>query len=201
MSYLNAAEIAILRSPAPRISYCFRLDTPEPLRLWSGSMHRTFGPNLLDPEGGRYLAFKWASLPAFRQLINNAGERLEFVLSPVSKQIADIAARQDAPAVMNRDCSAGFVLFDPDWQPAGPIHWPGRFVCDYLGTSFVGASDTNSQSTYAVKLSVGNGFTDRKRRGYQYWTHPDITHRSPTDMFGEFVAKLVAGVSKAWPPA
>ncbi len=198
---LSAEEIDALDQNAQRIGLFFRLDTSPVVRLWAGVGPCKPGVNTLDPsDGGTYNGCgELTDIPAFQNLINGAAERVEFTLSPVSQAIANIAVIEDVPAVKNKPCAVGFGIMDEDWQLIGPVHWPFQGIADYLGIAIQGASDIDGQTTRLVKLSVGNGLTGRKRRGFSYWTDQDHQRRVPGDRFCERTALISQTTGKTWP--
>ncbi|MGB6079084.1 MAG: hypothetical protein WBF99_06445 [Xanthobacteraceae bacterium] len=199
---LTPEELALLDRDAARIGMIFHLDTvPKPVRLWGGIGPCRPGINVMDAlSGATYSGFgELSNVPDFQQLINGAGQRIEFMLSGVSQDVANIAAVEDASKVKNRDCALGFFIMDADWQQAGSAHWPFRGIADFLGVVITGASEPGGDSTRAIKLSVGSGQTGRKRRGFAYWTDQDHQRRSPGDRFCEFVVKISMVARKVWP--
>jgi hypothetical protein len=199
---LSSAELTALDQAAVRIGLFFRLDTvPTPVRLWGGIGPCKPGVNALDPvDGASYAGFgELGNVPAFQQLINGAAERVEFTLSGVSAEVANIATVEDADAVKNRTCALGSAIMDADWQMVGTVHWPFQGVADFLGVSIEGASEVGGEAVRVIKLSVGNGLTGRKRRGFAYWTDQDNQRRSPGDLFCQHVAKISMVARKVWP--
>jgi hypothetical protein len=199
---LSTAELTALEQAAVRIGLFFRLDTsPEPVQLWGGIGPCKPGVTALDPvDGASYAGFgELGNVPGFQQLINGAAERVEFTLSGVSAAVANVATVDDADAVKNRACALGFAVFGADWQMLGTVHWPFQGVADFLGVNIQGASEPGGESLRTIKLSVGNGLTGRKRRGYAYWTDQDNQYRSPGDLFCQFVAKISIVARKVWP--
>ncbi|MHC2677512.1 hypothetical protein ACVI1J_009675 [Bradyrhizobium diazoefficiens] len=198
----NAAELAALDSGIVKIGIFFRLDVePDPVRLWLGYGAIEPGINVYDTAAGAtYLGLgELQNVPAIKQLINGAAERVEFTLSGVSGEVLAIASGNDADAIKGAPATLGFGLFGDTWSSLlGALHWCGFYVADYLERAQAVAviGDT---ITRTVTLSCGSRFTGRRRPDFSYFTDQDQQARHPGDKSCSLTPNYAHGFTKKWP--
>ncbi|MGB3044535.1 MAG: hypothetical protein WBB98_15250 [Xanthobacteraceae bacterium] len=197
---LNTAELVQLESGLANIGIFFRLETDPVVRIWLGVGNIEPGINVLDPDGAVYKgAGVLAPVPAFKQLINGAAQRVEFSASGVSGEILAIASGGDAEQVKGKRCSVGFAIFDGAWQMLGPVKWVQNYIADFLGISQDITDDSSNPIVRTVTLSVGSLTTARRRPSYSYFTDQDQQARFAGDKFCERTPKYATGFNKTWP--
>jgi hypothetical protein len=197
---LNGAELAALEAGAYSIGVFFRLETDPVVRIWLGAGPIEPGVNVLDATGATYKGVgELAPIPAMKQLINGAAQRVEFSVSGVSGEILAIASGGDAEQVKGKRCSVGFAVMDGQWQLLGSVKWVQTYTADFLGISQDITEDPNSPIVRTVTLSVGSLTTARRRPSYSYFTNQDQQARSPGDRFCERTPLYATGFQKAWP--
>jgi hypothetical protein len=197
----NDAELAALDSGVVPIGVFFRLDVaPEPVRLWLGFGDIRPGVNIYDPDGmALYRGLgELQNIPAIRQLLNGAAERVEFSLSGVGGELHAIASGGDSEAVKGRPVTLGFGLMDERWALLGVLHWCAYYVADYLGGSQT-VDDATSEVVNVITLSCGTRFTGRRRPGYAYFSDQDQQARFPGDLFCSLAPNYAHGFNKTWP--
>jgi hypothetical protein len=197
---LNDAEAPALESGVHNIGVFFRLETDPILRLWLGVGRIEPGVNVLDPAGASYAGFgEIASVPAFKQLINGAAERVDFTVSGVSGDILKIASGGDAEQVKGKRCSVGFAVMNGQWQLLGPVKWCQNYIADFLSVQQAITDNPDTPVVRTVTLSVGSLTTGRRRPSYSYFTDQDQQARHPGDRFCERTPLYATGFSKTWP--
>lgn len=198
---LSDAELAALESGVVRIGVFFRLDvTPTPLRVWLGFGAIEPGVNVLDLTGSQYIGFgEIGDVPAFKQLINGAAERVDFVMSGVSQTILQIAAANDADAIKGKPFHVGFAIMGADWQLIGQIRWCANYVADYLTINQQVSDSPDAAIIRTITMSCGSTFTGRRRAENSYFSNRDQQARSTGDRFCERTAIYSNNFNKAWP--
>lgn len=198
----SAAELAVLESGVLKIGIFFRLDVePEPVRLWLGHGEIEPGLNVYDTEAGAtYLGMgELQNVPAIKQLINGAAERIEFTLSGVSGEVLTAANGDDAEAIRGAPATVGFGLFGDTWSNLlGGMHWCGFYIADYLERAQAPA-DIGDQITRTITLSCGSRFTGRRRPAFSYFTDQDQQARFPGDLSCSLTPNYAHGFTKKWP--
>ncbi|BAL76010.1 hypothetical protein [Bradyrhizobium cosmicum] len=195
------AELAALESGVHNIGIFFRLDIePEPVRLWLGFGDIKPGADVFDPAGGLYRGLgELKDVPAFKQLLNGAAERVEFTLSGVSGQMLDLASGDDAEAVKGRPVTLGFALMNERWALIGGLHWCAFYVADYLGGQQPATDDLTAVPVSTISLSCGTRFTGRRRPSYGYLSDKDQQARHPGDLSCSLILNYAHGFTKIFP--
>jgi hypothetical protein len=192
-------ELAALAADTVSIGVFLRLDTVPVIRLWLGFGDIAPGINVLDPSGATYHGFgELRDVPAFKQLLNGAAERVEFTLSGVSGDLLALASGDDADAVKGKAAVLGFALMNPRWALIGPVHWSAFYVADYLSISQQPA-DALSPLIRTITLSCGSRFTGRRRPAFSYFSDQDQQARFPGDKFCSLTKNYAHGFNKTWP--
>lgn len=199
---LSDAEIAALDQDSQNIGVFMRLDTDAPLRIWLGFGAIEPGINVLDAVGAQYLGFgELRDIPAVKQLLNGAAERVDITLSGVSGSVLQLAAINDVEAVKGRPLHIGVAIMGPDWQLLGAVHWCANYVADYLALEQPPATgmDAGAEVVRTLRLSCGSTFTGRRRPQFSYFTNRDQQARSSGDRFCERTPIYANQSNKAWP--
>ncbi|TKD50226.1 hypothetical protein [Sphingomonas baiyangensis] len=180
-----------------RRSIVFRLASDPVCYLWSGHFDLPVSADALDPEGAIYKgAGELLSVPALKQLINGAADRLDFVVSGVSAETIRLAG-EDRDSVKGALVTIGYVEFDADWQIVGPASWDWRGIADTLATS---NEPTDNGRERQIILSVRSTDTRRSNPAPAYYTDADQRKRSPTDAIFSEVAGISVGVTRRFGP-
>lgn len=196
---LNDDELAALESGAQRTGVFFRLDTDTPVRIWLGIGKIKPGVNAYDLAGAVYEGFgEIQNVPAFKQLINGAAERVEFSVSGVSGNILQIASGGDSEQVKGKRVAVGFALMGPTWKLLGAIKWCANYTADYLAIEQT-PDDPMQPVIRTVKLSCGTLLTARRRPGLSYFSDPDQQARFSGDLFCQRTSVYANGFTKTWP--
>jgi hypothetical protein len=196
----NDVELAALESGMQRIGIFFRLDTsPVVVRLWLGFGDIQPGVNVYDLTGAEYRGLgEITNVPAFKQLLNGAAERVEFTLSGVSGKVLQIASDDDAEEVKGRRTAVGFALMDRTWAMIGVVHWCAYYVADFLSVQ-QSAADPMAPIVRTIALSCSTRFTGRRRPSLSYFSDQDQQRRYPGDLFCNLAGRYAHGFNKAWP--
>lgn len=195
---LTAAEKAELATGRQNIGIFFWLEPDT--RIWLGFGDIRPGVNVIDTTGQTYHGFgEIPAVPAVKQMINGAAERVDFTLSGVSGEILAIAAAHDAESVKGKRVSVGFAVFNSAWQLVGPVRWVRFYTADYLKLDQSPTDDPAAQIVRTLTLSCGSLMTARRRPALSYFTNQDQQRRFPGDRFCERTPKYAAGFSKTWP--
>ncbi|WP_416192951.1 hypothetical protein [Nitrobacter sp. TKz-YC01] len=198
---LSQDELAALARNSARIGVFFRLETDPVVRLWLGvGPFETTQPDVLDGTGAKYNGFgEVGSVPALKQMVNGAAQRVEFTISGVTGDILQIASGGDAQQVKGKRVSVGFAVMDDNWSLLGPIKWIQNYTADYLAIQQVAPTEVGQLTVRTVTLSAGTLMTGRRRPGLAYFTNQDQRARYPTDYFCERTPLYANGFNKTWP--
>lgn len=191
-----AATMQLEQDVRPAI--LFHLETPEPLRLWTGAGDLQIDTDAVEDDADNIY---WgigllAGVPEINEAINGIAQRTDFVLSGagLSSEVTAIASGEAAD-VRGAVVSIGFLCFDRDWQIATPTMWREVGIADSLKIGR--APGENRSAIRTITLSVGSVFTGRKRPTPAFWTDQDQKRRSGDDRFCE--RRVTADASKFWP--
>lgn len=194
----NGAELAALDSSNFRLGVFFRLATDPVVRLWLGFGNIEPGVNAYDLSGALYRGCgELLDVPAFRQLLNGAAERVRFGFSGVSGDVLSIAAGE-ASIVKGKAVAVGVGIMAQGWTLIGEIRWCAFYVADYLSID-QSAAAPGQAVTRSVGLSCGSRFTGRRRPSLSYLSDQDQQARYPGDLFCNLVGNYAHGFSKQWP--
>lgn len=197
---LSAAEEDQLASGNQNVGYFFRLETDPIVRIWLGFGDIKPGLNALDPAGVVYEGLgEISGLPAMKQLMNGAAERIEFTASGVSGEILKIASGGDAQQVKGKRVSAGFGIMGPDWKLLGLVRWIRTYSADFLSIQQQVTDDPEQPIVRTVTLSCGSLLTARRRPSLSYFSNNDQQARKPGDYFCERIPVYANQFSKEWP--
>lgn len=197
---LTDEEIEALGADVQNIGLFFRLETDPIVRLWLGFGDIQPGINVLDTTGATYQGFgEIGALPAMKQLLNGAAERVEFSVSGVSGEILQIASGGDAEQVKGKRVSIGFALMGSDWQLLGAVKWIRTYQADYLSIQQQVTDDPAQPIVRTVSLSCGSLMTARRRPSLSYFSNQDQQSRYPGDLFCERTPIYANQFNKEWP--
>ena len=164
---------------APRYSVLVRFGLEEPVRAWAGIGDLEIPADDVESEGGTFQGVGiLGNVPALRQLIGGAAERLEFSLTVPSGEIFALAD-DEAASVRAAPVDVGVIFFDEDWQQSA-VAWLWNGTADVPSVS---RTANGLSVTRTVRISAGSAFTDRTRPQHTYFTNADQKRRSPTDDF------------------
>lgn len=164
---------------APRYSVLVRFGLEEPVRAWAGIGDLEIPADDVETEGGTFQGVGiLGNVPALRQLIGGAAERLEFSLTVPSGEIFALAD-DEAASVRAAPVDVGVIFFDEDWQQSA-VAWLWNGTADVPSVS---RTANGLSVTRTVRISAGSAFTDRTRPQHTYFTNADQKRRSPTDDF------------------
>jgi hypothetical protein len=197
---LNDDELAALESDALNIGIFFRLETTPIVRIWLGFGNIDPGVNVYDLTGAEYTGFgEIHDVPAFKQLINGAAERVDFTISGVSGDILAVASGGDSEQVKGKRVAFGFALMAPDWSLLGAVKWCANYTADYLGIAQQVTTDPKNPIVRTLSLSCGTLLTSRRRPALSYFSNQDQQARFPGDRFCERTPVYANGFNKTWP--
>jgi len=193
------AELAVLKSGVYNTGVFFRLDTAEPVRLWLGFGDIKPGADIYDPAGALYRGLgEIRDVPSWKQLLNGAAERVEFIMSGVSGKMLEVASGDDADAIKGCATTVGWALMDDRFAMIGDVHWSAFYIADFLSGQQAPA-DGDSVPVRTISLSCGTRFTGRRRASFGYLTDQDQQGRHPGDRACSLVGDYAHGFTKRWP--
>jgi hypothetical protein len=182
---------------AKRVGALVRIATPTVIRIWAGQVRPIAIPagGAEDTDGAEYLSMGLLTdYPQLSAALNGEADRFDLGVSGVAVTGEAAAIAQGSAAdIRGVAVDFGLVLFDADWQLIDPVFWLGSGTADSLTVQ----RNPDGQ-TRALKLSVGNVFTSRRRPNFVFFTDIDQRRRSADDAMFDQVAKLTGGTSKVW---
>jgi hypothetical protein len=199
---LNAAEIAALDQDSQNIGIFLRLDSAPPVRIWLGFAAIEPGVNVLDATLAQYLGFgELRDIPAVKQLLNGAAERVDITLSGVDGSVLQLAALNDVQAIKGKGLHIGIAIMSADFQLLGAVHWCSNYIADYLALEQPPATgmDAGGEIVRTLRLSCGSTFTGRRRPELSFFSNRDQQARSGGDRFCERTPIYANQFNKAWP--
>lgn len=175
-----------------RASYLMRIDTDEPVLVWTGAGDLVMG-------GETYLGLGiLPDVPSFQSLVNGVANRIELTVSGVDARIAMLAG-EDAEEVRGKQVRIGLQFLDAGFQPLGDPFWVAPdYEADVISTD--SQSNADFGRVRSVTLSIGSSTTGRRRPRLSYWTRAQQIIRSPTDAFCNLVSRYTADREMKWPP-
>lgn len=181
-----------------RRSVLFRLAADPVAWVWSGHGDLDVAADAIDPAGARYLgAGALLDIPALKQLVNGAADRLDFILSGVSAATLRLA-QEDSASVKNALVLIGEQDFDTAWQIDGPPRWVWRGYADIMVTDSQEAPQGRQRT---IKLSVRAADTFRSNPLPSFYTDHDQRRHSPDDAIFSHVALISNGARRRFGPA
>lgn len=194
---LTVAQATRIAAVCTDMAVLFRLDTPTPMRMWSGAGDFNVPPDAIEPLGAIYNgAGKLGGLPELSQLINGVAERVVFSFSGADPDIAAVADG-DAFLVRNKRVNIGLLPLDATLAPIDTVLWFRRYIADTISMEVT--SDNAGSQQITVSLGVSSAFSGRRRPALAYFTDVDQRRRSADDRFCERTALYSQGVIKVWP--
>lgn len=182
-----------------RYAVFFRLDTPEPIRLWSGRGEIALPADAVETtEGAIYNGIPLTGLPSLASLINGKAARTQFALSgaAVDAEVAALASRE-AHLVQGRTVRVGLLPLDSKWQPVGGVIWLHTGTADVVRTTRRPGADGGEERQ--IILEAGSRFTGRRQPKQVFYTPQDQSVIDAADRAFDNVARLNAGTQKTWP--
>ena len=117
---LAEAAAIMSRREAPRYAFLLRINTSDPLRLWTGVGDLETDPSDdLDPSQVYSGIGILTGLPAIRQLVGGIAEQLNITMSGVDAIPQNYVDDEDRD-IVGSEINIGIVFFDDDWQQAAP---------------------------------------------------------------------------------
>jgi hypothetical protein len=172
------------------------VDTPTPVRLWSGARTFVMGANGPDGTGGAYLGFgRLLSIPSLVIPVNGAFVQHVFTVSGVDARAVRLM-NADRDALRGARVSFGRLELKPDGTPNGDLNWLWQGFCDGPTMNRNGRSNP---VTYTIGLKVSAGSVSRKRRRIAYYTPSQQAERDPSDTAMNNVPTYAEGTLVTWP--
>lgn len=199
MGYIADDVIEALRS-SHRLGIFVKIDTTPPGRFWMGAsdIPLKFKGATIDVEGGTYIGGGvLGNIPVLEALINDTAERVEFQMSGLSADQAEIF-NTAVPPVRGKRVHLGITVLNDYYQPISDIipMWTGTASFFSERSPSVGSGET---PTVMMSLSVGSGPTTRSRPSASLWSHAHQQALFPGDDFCKGTTRLARGVAPAWP--
>ncbi|WP_257164691.1 hypothetical protein [Bradyrhizobium sp. SRS-191] len=176
-----------------RLGIFFRLGITPVQRLWAGVGLVAIS----DADDGdvTYRGFgELMNVPAVTQLVNGVADRVDFIISGVSRVAMETAAIE-SDLVKGATVDLGLGFFDQQLAFAGMI-WLYQGEADVLTTSLDASSGSTTRS---IKLSVGSAMTGRRRSRQTVFSDFDQQSSSPGDRICERIRRYSQGVNIEWP--
>lgn len=172
----------------------FRIDTAEPVRIWTGSHPRRLpADDVEDDPTAEYLGLGLSELPAIDVLLNGDAGEYEFVISGLEPSM--LAYIDEPGDISGALVHLGELKFNAAWQPTGGVDWFGSFEADTI--NYRTSGDDNGQRFATVGLQVSSATTDRRLPRNQHWSA--IENPDPTDKAYEHVNRYAAGSRRQYP--
>lgn len=182
---------------AKRVGALVRIATPTIIRLHAGLVRNLAVPSggAEDTDGAEYLSMGLLTdYPQLSAALNGEADRFDLSVSGVAVTGEAAAIAQGSAAdIRGVAVDFGLILFDADWQLIDPVFWLGSGTADSLTVQ-----RNPDGLTRALKLSVGNVFTSRRRPNFVFFTDIDQRRRSSDDAVFDQVSKLYSGATKVW---
>ncbi len=185
-----------LRSDRNPPSWFFFMETPTPVRLWSGVGDFRLPRDNVDETGGIYRGLGiFVEIPSIRVPLTGAMIRHEFAMNGVTAEVLRLA-NADRNTVRGASVSWGLAMLGPDSQPLGPVSWFWFAIAD---TPKVTRQSSADGVTRTVSLSVGAGEVGRRQKSLLRWTGIDHRRLSPGDSFCDRTLLYNAASTERWP--
>jgi hypothetical protein len=180
--------------PVYRRTILFRLECDPILRLSSGFAPMRVPANARDMSAEVYKGGgDLLSVPAIRQYINGASDRLEVSLSGVSEETLRLL-KEDRPSVRNAAADFGWAMHDENWAIVDVI-WKRRGFAD---VPTISSEDGEQGRTRTISLSIRADDTFRSNPQPAYWTAADQRLRSSDDAIFNNVAQISLGMTRTF---
>lgn len=179
------------------VSFLVYIDSPTPVRAWTGIGDLFDDGWSGDSTGGTYKGVGAVlDIPSLQQLVNGVAQRVDFTLSGVDAQIVALADAEAAD-VRSKDVIVGMQFFADNLQPVGePLRiWDGE--ADVIRNDTVSTPDFSRVRT--VTLSVGSTTTGRRRPSLHTFTRAQQRSRSSDDAFCDRTGLYSGDSELAWP--
>jgi hypothetical protein len=184
-----------------RQAILFRIDYPgEPLRMWMSVGDYMMGVTDLI-EASEDAVFRGIGhlidVPVVQQLLNGTADRVDFTLSG-TVVTADVVSQAMIEGGALEFCRAnlGVQILGADWQPIAPAAWLWEGEVGPVSSSRSGGRENPTRS---IGLSIGSGFTARRRPGITHFTDPHQQRFSPGDLACDKVGRYSVGSTIKWP--
>jgi len=173
-----------------------RLECEPVLRVHSGFAPLRVPANSRDvsPQvykgGGDLLA-----VPAIKQFINGAADRVEISLSGVSVETLALL-QEERESVRGAAVDFGWAVHNADWS-IREIIWKRRGFADVPSIS---SEPTENGRQRTITLSIRMDDTFRSNPQPAFWTDADQRLRSPTDDIFSHVGQISVGATRTFGP-
>jgi len=195
----DAATLASMRAGATRAVVFFYLETPDPVRIWSGGGDFAYpeDPYGVETEGAIYRGIcELEGLPALDALINGIAQRVDFLLSGVDAEVLALAD-EDAEDVRGSSVRIAVGFLDAQEQLVSAPLWLRSFEADMVVTNR--DADAEGTTTRTIGISVGSMMTGRRRPQISFFTDAHQRRRSSDDRFCERVPLHSTTMVLTWP--
>ena len=190
---VSSALTQQLERAEQRLGIFFRLGITPVQRLWAGVGLVAIS----DADDGEvtYRGFgELMNVPAVTQLVNGVADRVDFIISGVSRVALETAAIE-SDLVKGAAVDVGLGFFDERLAFVGLI-WMYHGEADVLTTTLDATSGTTARS---IKLSVGSAMTGRRRSRQSVFSDFDQQTASPGDRICERIRRYAQGIILEWP--
>jgi hypothetical protein len=199
MAYFPDVLIESLRS-SHILGIFLHVDTTPPLSIWAGinDIPAKFVGTAINASSTTFIGGGvMRDVPLLEALINGAMERVEFQLSGLSFDQANILNTQ-APPVRGKGVWVGITTLDQFYQPVSDIIpvWSG--VASFISERSPPVQGTETPLV-TMALTVSSGTVTRSRPSGFLWTDAHHQKNHPGDLFCKQQPRISRGVAPVWP--
>ncbi len=176
LSFLPSEYVDEIVRGVCKPAFFLRIASPTPVRCWTGVGRRTVPEDAVeDDDTAPYIGLRVTQIPMIEAIVNGQAQRTVFTLNGVSSAVVAMT-EADSAGVRNSVANFGVRFYGSDEQPIGAVWWVRQGIAD-----LVPITRTPMQRT--VGVSIGWGYTQRRRPQLSFFTKQDQQRRSPDDLF------------------
>lgn len=185
-----------MASTIVRPAVVMRIDTPVPMRVWTGSHPMRLAVDAVEPiTDNIYIGAGFSDIPVLTRMLN--GDAGEYTLS-ISGLTDEAVALADAPEGFSGSLvHIGEFKFDAAWQPLDAVDWVTTLEAETVGVST--DTDADGNRTNIVFMTVSSALTDQSSAPNIFWSEIEQRETSPTDRAFDYVNRYSLGSRRQFP--
>lgn len=175
-----------------------RIDTAEPIRIWTGSYFYDLPADAVETTGGLYAPLGLEELPVIDMLVQGQAGEYTFTVSGLPE--ATMEGVQIPPDLAGAKVSLGELKFDDAWQPTGAVDWFKTLEAETVGYSDRNdGDDVDSPRMVQLGFTVSSSETDRRGAPNLHWSEIEQREIAPTDRAFDYVNRYSSGSRRQFP--